>query len=247
MTYASLLIALIATTAAETSSDPVLLDFQASWCGPCREMRPAIDTLIAKGYPVKPIDIDRSPEMSERYRVSAIPTFVVVDARGKELARTQGAMPARQLAEFYNATKLKAASNAPAADEDDDRPQLEPIQPTEADSTPEPVVNPKPWESVVRIKMHLSSNEWGFGSGTVIYSSPEESIILTCAHIFRVKGSQQPLPKNFRVPITVDLFNGQIITRSPAMVGRAEQDIVGEAIDYDFVNVVGLLRMRPGI
>jgi hypothetical protein len=61
-----------------------------------------------------------------------------------------------------------------------------------------------------------------------------------------VKGSQQPTPKNFRVPITVDLFNGQLIGRSPAQVARAEQDIPGEAIDYDFDNDVGLIRIRPG-
>ncbi len=94
--------------------------------------------------------------------------------------------------------------------------------------------------------MHLSAKEWGFGSGTIIYSSAEESIILTCAHIFRVKGATQPLPKDFRVPITVDLFTGQLVTRNPAQVSRGEQDIVGEAIDYDFDNDVGLIRIRPG-
>jgi thiol-disulfide isomerase/thioredoxin len=248
MTFASLLVALIATTAADTSGDPVLLDFSATWCGPCRQMRPEIDKLIAKGYPVKPVDIDRSPEMSERYRVSAVPTFVIVNSRGKELARTQGAMPASQLASFYNETKLKASSNAPPVEEAEERGNVEEAPAAEAatSSTASPLVNPKPWESVVRIKMHLSNSEWGFGSGTIIYSSPEESIILTCAHIFKIKGAQQPSPKNFRVPITVDLFNGQLIGRTPAIVGRAEQDVVGEAIDYDFDNDVGLIRIRPG-
>ncbi len=94
--------------------------------------------------------------------------------------------------------------------------------------------------------MHLSDSEWGFGSGTIIYSSAEESIILTCAHIFRVKGQQQPSPKNFRVPISVDLFGGQFVRSSPAMLACAEKDIPGEAIDYDFTNDVGLIRIRPG-
>ena len=46
-----------------------------------------------------------------------------------------------------------------------------------------------------RIKMHLSSSEWGFGSGTIIHSTAEESIILTCAQVFRIKGRQQPQPE----------------------------------------------------
>ena len=93
--------------------------------------------------------------------------------------------------------------------------------------------------------MHLSNSEWGFGSGTIIYSSAEESIILTCAHIFKV-GGQQPQPRDFRVPISVDLFDGQLTGRQPAMVRCSEKDVVGEAIDYDFNNDVGLIRIKPG-
>ena len=249
MTIATLFLALIATTAADTSGDPVLLDFHASWCGPCRQMRPEVDKLVQKGYPVKSIDIDRSPALSERYKVSSVPTYVIVDSKGNALAKTSGAMPAAQLASFYNETKLKVVDPAPADEAEDRRnpedvPAAEPSQPEQAG--PPPLVNPKPWQTVVRIKMHLSNTEWGFGSGTIIHSSADESIILTCAHIFRVKGQQQPSPKNFRVPISVDLFDGQIVGRQPAMVSCVEKDIPGEAIDYDFTNDVGLIRIRPG-
>jgi thiol-disulfide isomerase/thioredoxin len=245
MNLATLLVALIATSAAEASGDPVLLDFQATWCGPCREMRPEVDKLVQKGYPVRQVDIARSPELSSRYNVTAVPTFIIIDAKGKELARTFGAMPAVQLAEFYNETKLRAAAQRPI-EEAQERGNLEESPASEADA-PAPLVNPKPWETVVRIKMHLSDSEWGFGSGTIIYSSAEESIILTCAHIFRVKGQQQPSPKNFRVPISVDLFNGQFVRREPAAtLSCSEKDIPGEAIDYDFTNDVGLIRIRPG-
>ncbi len=251
MTFATLLFALIATTAADRSSDPVLLDFQSENCGPCRQMRPAIDQLIALGYPIKAVDVDRTPDLSERYKVSVVPTFVIVDAKGNELARARGAMPARQLATFYNQTKLKAAATASPVEEAEDRDNSADVEDTPATesaptATATPLVNPRPWETVVRIKMHLSSKEWGFGSGTIIDSTEEESIILTCAHIFRVKGPVQPTPKNFRVPISVDLFSGQLIGRDPAQVSRGEQDIVGEAIDYDFDNDVGLIRIRPG-
>ena len=244
MNLATLLVALIATSAAETPGAPVLLDFQATWCGPCREMRPVVEKLVQKGYPVRQIDIDRSRELSDRYQVKTVPTFVIVDAMGKELARTSGAMPGSQLAAFYNETKLKAAAQSPV-EEAQERANLEDLPAAEADA-PAPLINPKPWETVVRIKMHLSDSEWGFGSGTIIYSSAEESIILTCAHIFRIKGQQQPSPKNFRVPISVDLFGGQFVRPKPATLACSEKDIPGEAIDYDFTNDVGLIRIRPG-
>ena len=54
----------------------------------------------------------------------------------------------------------------------------------------EPVfTNPKPWETVVRIRV-ISPRSTGFGSGTIIHSTPEESLILTCAHIFKLDGRQ---------------------------------------------------------
>jgi thiol-disulfide isomerase/thioredoxin len=258
MTIATLLVALIATTAAEGQGDPVLLDFHAPWCGPCRQMRPEVEKLVQKGYPVKSIDIDRSPETRDEYNVAAVPTFIVVDAAGKVLARTSGAMPAAQLASFYNETKTRSPSHAPASapapvetaeDGGDSRANIEDVpaegDPAETPAAP-PLVNPRPWETVVRIKMHLSDSEWGFGSGTIIHSTAEESIILTCAHIFRIKGRPQPTAQNFRVPISVDLFDGQPVTRQPFMINCSEKDLPGEAIDYDFTHDVGLIRIRPG-
>ncbi len=251
MTIATLLVALIATTVAANPADPVLLDFHAPWCGPCRQMRPEVEKLVQKGYPVKSIDIDRSPELKERYEVDAVPTFVIVNAGGKVLARTSGAMPAAQLATFYNETKIRQpAPIVEPADVEDSRANPEDVTPAEGDwpeapATP-PLVNPRPWATVVRIKMHLSDAEWGFGSGTVISSTAEESIILTCAHIFRVKDRNQPTPRNFKVPISVDLFDGQLVSRQPAMINCSERDIPGEAIDFDFTHDVGLIRIRPG-
>jgi thioredoxin 1 len=94
MTIASLLLALC-TAAPYTSSDaaspPVLLDFHADWCGPCQKMRPIVKQLKQNKFPVKSVDIDHDPDdLATRYRVQAVPTFVVVDGSGRELDRTKG-------------------------------------------------------------------------------------------------------------------------------------------------------------
>ena len=95
MTIASLLIALItAIPSSDRNLRAVLLDFHAEWCGPCRQMRPAVAQLSRKGYPIKSIDIDQAPDLKEKYGVDAVPTFIVVDPHGRELGRTSGSQPA---------------------------------------------------------------------------------------------------------------------------------------------------------
>jgi thiol-disulfide isomerase/thioredoxin len=251
MMTTALLLALIAAPAAERSAEPLLLDFHASWCGPCQQMRPAIKELIRKGYRVKSVDIDRSPDLAERYEVTEVPTFIIVDADGRAVSRTKGPQPPANLARLYLAAKAKAgptpAADAPAAVRDepgddgpaeDDRGDAD-----DRDDRPAPpTVNPKPWETVVRIKVH-NQGMTGFGSGTIIHSTPKESLILTCAHIFKLDGPRQAPPDKFPLRLTVDLFDGNLVGQT---VHYANETFEGEAIDYDFARDVGLIRIRPG-
>ena len=125
MTIASVLLALLTATStpAGDSTGPALLDFHAEWCGPCHKIRPAVEQLIRKGYPIKTIDIDQEAQLRQRYHVDSVPTFIVVDGSGREIDRTAGLQSAAELARFYKAAAAKARppvnSNAHGGSDDD--------------------------------------------------------------------------------------------------------------------------------
>ena len=75
------------------SDVPVLADFNAGWCGPCRAMKPMLEELSENAaYKIVSIDIDEEDELAEEYDVSSIPCLVVFKG-GEEVNRSVGLIP----------------------------------------------------------------------------------------------------------------------------------------------------------
>ena len=77
------------------SNKPVVVDFYAPWCGPCRVLGPTVDEIAASfdgRVEVLKVNVDQETELSSRFNVMSIPTLVFL-RDGKEVKRVTGAIP----------------------------------------------------------------------------------------------------------------------------------------------------------
>lgn len=91
---------------------PVLVDFHADWCGPCKIMAPALDDLARErsgSMLVAKLDTDANPAVSQRFGIKSIPTLIVF-TDGQEAGRVMGAVPIDTIRELIDSAVSKTPS-----------------------------------------------------------------------------------------------------------------------------------------
>jgi len=257
----ALISAVLAVCFSTAVAETVLLDFNSEMCGPCQRMRPIVRQLVAAGYQVRDVDIQRQPHQARQFAVSQVPTFVVL-VDGREAERKVGPTSYEQLQQMLaRAGARPAVSHAsparlgPSANNlvpppaggrlasEDSAGGAAPLTSTSGMPRNQLIGPPAPVtgsqqnnrvliEATVKITVDDAQGK-SAGSGTLVDSRSGEALVLTCGHIFRDSAG--------KALITVTLFQA---TPQGVQPGAS---YTGRLIEYDLERDLGLVSIRPDV
>jgi thiol-disulfide isomerase/thioredoxin len=199
------------------ADDTVMLEFTADWCPACRTMDTTVDRLIQNGYPVKRVNVDRNPELVDRFQVVKMPTFLLVQ-NGKELGRLVGPTSYARLEQMIRRANPPAQIKVPDAA----------LAGKAAQQGTAGELEKRLLQATVRLEVRDAAGS-SYGSGTIIDARSRHALVLTCGHLFRDSaGSGEVL---------VDLF---VDSRRRRVRGEL---ICFDAAKHD----IALVKIRPGV
>ena len=111
----------------ESRTRPVVIDFWAPWCGPCRQLGPALEKAVAAkrgAVRLAKVNVDENPAISQQFRVQSIPAVFVIDG-GKAFQGFTGALPESQIKAFID--ELAASAGVPGQGGPDAAPTAEEV------------------------------------------------------------------------------------------------------------------------
>jgi len=226
MTGLSVYLVTLSTVASTPAAhaDAVVLEFSASWCAPCQKMAPLVGKLIRAGKPIRSVDIDEQPQLARRYKVRSLPTFVLL-VQGRETDRVVGMMSQQHLQQWFASMPAAAVQDA-GANKHGSRPAAGPRRIVRAnnDSVNE-IASRSSLLSSVRLRVR-DAKGMNYGSGTILESRPDRTLILTCGHIFRAMDKA--------AKVDVELFADSRL-----------QKFVGRLVDFDLNSDLGLVAIYP--
>ncbi len=204
----------------QAAPDTVLLDFYSDSCAPCRMMDPLVAQLVARGYPVRKVNVANEPQLAAQFNVDAVPCFVML-CNGREIDRVRGAtsqdrlkqMLDRAVAQLSNQPAGRSPTGVPdvraLAQSPDPMPPSDPfggpspaaavpattpqVRPAATGAPPEsPQLAPRLVGATVRLSVEDAKGQ-SLGSGTIVDAQGGAALVLTCGHIFRESQGRGPI------------------------------------------------------
>jgi S1-C subfamily serine protease len=214
-----------------TGSDVQLLNFTGSQCPHCQKMEPVLGQLEQQGIAIKDINVEQHVDIARRFRVEAIPTYIVL-VNGQEAGRVVGATSYDKLLALVphgkttpEITETAVRGQSPeVANPPENR--LNSMfskgngAPSNTNNTELTAVQARALAASVRLKVEDARGH-SIGSGTIIDIHDKEALLITCGHIFRQSAGKGK--------IVVELFQPQM------------EQVTGELIGYDLERDVALV------
>lgn len=238
--------ALALVLALSAANETVLLEFSAQWCGPCRTVEPTVQRLIAEGYPIRQIDVDRESSAAAAFRVTSVPCFVML-VDGREVDRVLGAASRDRLLQLLQAAaprtpppndpRAALARGTPTAGTSQEPPPFaaQAASPPAAAGQISGGTASGAFEAAQRlaaqatVRLRIEDGQGhSMGTGTVIDTHDGEALVITCGHIFRESGGKGT--------ISVDVF-----------AGGTPRTVRGQLVSFDLTRDIGFVSIVPGV